>query len=73
VSIPISWDDIPDLTWSRFLDIALVCEFHGDFKMAVFTATKAVQTKKDCQGDDFPEFAKYMNVLQRNQMKLGQQ
>jgi hypothetical protein len=39
--------------------------------MAVLTATKAVQTKKDCQGDDFPEFTKYVNVLQRNQMKLA--
>jgi hypothetical protein len=57
----------------RFLDIALVCEFHGDFKMAALTATKAVQTKKDCQGDDFPEFSRYAHVLQRIMAKLGQQ
>jgi hypothetical protein len=50
-----------------------VCEFKGDFKMAVLTATKACQVKKDCQGEDFPGFAKYVQVLQRNQLKLGQQ
>ena len=53
--------------------MTLVCEIHSDFKMAVLTATKAVQIKKDCQGDDFPEFGKYVDVLHRNQKKLAQQ
>jgi soluble cytochrome b562 len=68
-----SFKAIADLTSSRFLDMALVCEFHGDMKMAALTATKAVQTKKECQGNDFPEFTKYVDVLQRIKAKLGQQ
>jgi hypothetical protein len=71
--IPIFVGEIPGLTWHRFLDIALICEFHGDFKMAAVTGRKAVQAKKDCQGSDFPEFARYVHVLQRVKAKLGQQ
>lgn len=53
------------LTRYRFLDMALVCELKGDIKMALVTASKAVQVKKDCQGTDFPEYAKYAAVLER--------
>jgi hypothetical protein len=58
-----------ELTRYRFLDMALVCEFKGDIKMALVTASKAVQVKKDCQGADFPEYAKYAAVLERLNMK----
>jgi hypothetical protein len=54
-----------------FLDIALICEFKGDYRMAGLTATKAVQVKKDCQGDDFPEYARYVEVLRRVRAKLA--
>jgi hypothetical protein len=57
----------------RFLDIALVCELKGDVKMAELTAAKAAQVKLDCQGADFPEYARYAAVLQRIKMKLAQQ
>jgi len=57
----------------RFLDIALVCEFNNDLKMAALTAAKAVQVKKDCQGEDFPEYGKYVDVLRRIKSKLSQQ
>ncbi|KAH7380297.1 hypothetical protein DE146DRAFT_749203 [Phaeosphaeria sp. MPI-PUGE-AT-0046c] len=53
-----------------FLDLALVCEHNGDMKMAEVTATKALQVKKDCQGDDFPDFGKYEDVLKRIQNKV---
>lgn len=39
--------------------------------MAAVTAAKAVKVKKDCQGEDFPEYAKYTAVLERISMKLG--
>ncbi|KAF1935876.1 SET domain-containing protein [Clathrospora elynae] len=53
-----------------FLDIALVCEFKGDFKMAEVAAARAVHAKKDCQGADFPDYDKYANVLHRIKDKL---
>lgn len=31
---------------------------------------KALEVKKDCQGDDFPEFGKYEEVLKRIQRKV---
>jgi tRNA U34 2-thiouridine synthase MnmA/TrmU len=54
----------------RFLDIALVCEYKDDTKMAALTAAKAVQVKQDSQGVDFAEYAKYAAVLQRIEGKL---
>jgi hypothetical protein len=42
-------------------------------RMAALTAAKAVQVKRDCQGVDFAEYAKYAAVLQRVETKLGQQ
>lgn len=57
--------------FGRFLDLALVCELKGDLKMAEVTAAKAVEVKQDCQGDDFPEFGKYEEVLKRIRVKLG--
>jgi hypothetical protein len=56
---------------SRFLDIALVCEYNNDLRMAAVTAGKAVEIKKDCQGEDFPEYTKYVAVLERIETKLG--
>ena len=41
--------------------------------MAAAAATKACQFKRDCQGADFPDFSKYVDVVYRVQMKLGQQ
>ncbi|KAH9866126.1 hypothetical protein J1614_008690 [Plenodomus biglobosus] len=58
---------------SVFLDIALVCELKQEFKYARLAAIKAVQTKKDCQGEDFPEFPKYADVLHRIETKLAMQ
>lgn len=57
--------------FGRFLDLALVCELNNDLKMAEVTAAKAVEVKKDCQGDDFPELDKYEGVLKRIQMKVA--
>ncbi|KAF1927708.1 SET domain-containing protein [Didymella exigua CBS 183.55] len=48
-----------------FLDIALVCEYNGDFGMGVVAGGKAVQIKKDCQGIDFPDFKKYAEAVER--------
>ncbi|KAH4897718.1 hypothetical protein HBI80_190900 [Parastagonospora nodorum] len=55
-----------------FLDIALVCEIKGDFKSAVDAAKRAVEIKKDCQGEDFTDYEKYVVVLQRAIMLRGQ-
>ncbi|KAF2818634.1 SET domain-containing protein [Ophiobolus disseminans] len=55
-----------------FLDIALVCEVHGDVEMAVVAGAKAVQVKRDCQGADFPDYSKYVDVLRRLKTKLSQ-
>jgi hypothetical protein len=58
------------LTWCRFLDIALVCEAKGDLKMAEAAAVKALQVKKDCHGTDFPNYARYSDVLDRVKTKI---
>jgi hypothetical protein len=31
--------------------------------MAEVTAVKALQVKRDCQGEDFPEYKKFVEVL----------
>jgi len=59
------------LILTSFLDIALVCQMKGDFKSAVEAAKRAVKTKKDCQGEDFPDYEKYVVVLQRAIMLLA--
>jgi hypothetical protein len=56
--------------WRRFLDIALICEFRGDIKMAELVAARAVETKKNCQGADFPNYARYAEVLSRIRSKM---
>ena len=56
---------------TRFLDVALVCEHRGDFKMAEVAGIRAVQVKKDCQGTDFPNYEKYTDSLHRIKMKLA--
>lgn len=48
-----------------FLDLALVCEANGDYKMAVTTGERALQIKKDCQGTDFPDYVRYTEVVER--------
>jgi hypothetical protein len=48
-----------------FLDIALVCEVSGDFKIGVLAGEKAVQIKRDCQGVDFPDFKRYAEAVER--------
>lgn len=53
------------LTCSRFLDLALCCELKGDLRMAALTAAKAVKVKRDCQGEDFPDYEKFVGVLRR--------
>ncbi|KAF1836269.1 SET domain-containing protein [Decorospora gaudefroyi] len=56
-----------------YLDIALVCEVKGDLRMAEMAAVKAVEIKKNCQGTDFPTFAKYIDFLDRIRRKLAMQ
>jgi hypothetical protein len=41
--------------------------------MAVKSAVKARQVKKDCQGTDLPDFNNYTKVVQRVKAKLLQQ
>jgi hypothetical protein len=53
------------LTRCRFLDLALCCEFNGDFKIGTLTAAKALKVKKDCQGFDSRDYLKFKGVLQR--------
>jgi len=60
-----------ELTLTRFLDIALVCEHRGDLKMAEGAGTRAMQIKKDCQGTDFPNYDRYADSLHRIKMKLA--
>ena len=56
---------------SIFLDLALVCEVHGDYRMGVATGEKALQIKKDCQGSDFPEYHQYAAAVERIKMKAA--
>jgi hypothetical protein len=40
--------------------------------MAEVAATKAMEVKKDCQGDDFPNYVRFADVLSRlRAKKLG--
>jgi len=48
-----------------FLDIALICEYNGDFKMGALAGEKALQIKKDCQGLDFPDYKRYAEAVER--------
>lgn len=51
-----------------------MCEHKNELKFAESAATKAVQTKKECQGEDFPDFVQYVEVLRRiKTKKLAQQ
>ncbi|KAF2126718.1 SET domain-containing protein [Dothidotthia symphoricarpi CBS 119687] len=56
---------------SVFLDIALVCEFNSDFKMAGAAAARACEIKKLSQGTDFPDYKRYVEVVQRVEAKLA--
>ena len=58
------------LTYNRFLDIAIICEYKGDIQMARVAATKAVEVKRNCQGTDFPNFYRYEEVLRLVQPKI---
>ncbi|KAH8722595.1 hypothetical protein GQ44DRAFT_828902 [Phaeosphaeriaceae sp. PMI808] len=55
-----------------FLDVALLCEFAGDFSMAMMSATKAVGIKKNCQGEDFPDYHQYVMIMDRIRTKGAQ-
>ncbi len=52
-----------------FFDLALVCEVHGDFKMGLAAGERALLVKRDCQGVDFPEYAKYAEAVERIRVK----
>lgn len=41
----------------------------GPVKMAEVAAVKALQVKRDCQGEDFPTYEKYAEVVQRIRAK----
>lgn len=61
------------LTLIRFLDIALVCEIKGDMHMADVVATKALEVKRDCQGEDIPNYGRYADVVHRFKAKAALQ
>jgi hypothetical protein len=63
--------DFGVLTMTRFLDIAIVCEVKGDVVMAEKVAAKAVECKRNCQGTDFPNYGRYVEVLARLRAKMG--
>ncbi|KAF2628500.1 SET domain-containing protein [Macroventuria anomochaeta] len=48
-----------------FFDIALVCEYNGDYKMGVLAGEKALQIKRGCQGIDFPNFKRHAEAVER--------
>ncbi|KAL1798116.1 hypothetical protein ACET3X_002153 [Alternaria dauci] len=56
-----------------YLDIALVCEMEGDLRMAEVAAIKALEVKRDCQGEDFPNYGKYADVVRRIKAKVALQ
>ncbi|KAF2469942.1 SET domain-containing protein, partial [Lindgomyces ingoldianus] len=53
-----------------YLDIALVCEQHGDLNFARLAAQKALQIIMDCAGPDFPDAKKYAGVVKRIKGKI---
>ncbi|KAJ4351452.1 uncharacterized protein N0V89_006794 [Didymosphaeria variabile] len=48
-----------------YTDLALACEFAEDFKNGQDMAANALRIKRDCQGDDSPDFEKYKVILKR--------
>ncbi|KAL1593169.1 hypothetical protein SLS60_010777 [Paraconiothyrium brasiliense] len=48
-----------------YVDLALACEFAEDFKNGQDMAANALRIKRDCQGEDSPEFDKYKGILKR--------
>ncbi|RYN26183.1 hypothetical protein AA0115_g7247 [Alternaria tenuissima] len=56
-----------------FLDIALICEIKGDMHMADVAATKALEVKRDCQGEDFPNYGRDADVVHRVKAKAALQ
>jgi hypothetical protein len=57
------------LTIRSYLDLALVCEIAHDWKNGVECAANAVRVKRECQGEDSPDYKKYEDVLRRIYMK----
>lgn len=53
------------LTVRRYIDLALACEFAKDFKNGQDMAANALRIKRDCQGEDSPQFDKYKGILKR--------
>jgi hypothetical protein len=54
-----------------FLDLALVCEIHGDYRMGAATGEKALQIKRDCEGSDSPEYQTYAAAVERIKMEAA--
>jgi hypothetical protein len=48
-----------------------VCEYKDDLGMAVVAGEKAQQMKLWCQGDDFPDYGRCAEVVERVKGKLG--
>lgn len=47
------------------MDLALACEFMEDFTHGQDMAANALRIKRDCQGEDSPEYEKYKDTLKR--------
>ncbi|KAL5450312.1 hypothetical protein PMIN07_001309 [Paraphaeosphaeria minitans] len=48
-----------------YMDLALACEFVGDFKNGQDMAANALRIKRDCQGEDSMDLEKYKGALKR--------
>ena len=47
------------------MDLALACDFMGDFTHGQDMAANALRIKRDCQGEDSPDYEKYKGTLKR--------
>jgi len=54
---------------TSYLDLALICEIAHDWKNGVECAANAVRVKRECHGEDFPDYKKYEDVLRRIYMR----
>ncbi|KAF1967831.1 SET domain-containing protein [Bimuria novae-zelandiae CBS 107.79] len=48
-----------------YVDLAMACEVAGDFAHGRDMAANALRIKRDCQGEDSPDYDKYKGILKR--------
>lgn len=58
---------------SRLVDVALVCEANGDYKMALEAAVMAQEVKVMSQGEDSEGHEGFVEVVQRVKAKLAEE